>query len=81
MKDLDWDCGDCGKSTLNEYFMLKHALWRSLDVKCPLLCIMCIERRLGRELTPDDFLDCPLNQHPFKNSSKLLLRRLGMSHV
>jgi hypothetical protein len=40
-----------------------------------LLCIGCLERRLGRELEPVDFTDAPLNYGSRK--SERLRQRLG----
>ena len=38
------------------------------------LCIPCLERRLGRELKPDDFTDLPVN-HPSSSDTPLLAAR------
>lgn len=40
------------------------------------LCIGCLERRLGRRLTPPDFEDVPLNE-PHENMTLRLADRLG----
>lgn len=57
-------CLDCSVSTLDnkEYYMLKFGLWKLIHPKnSGMLCIGCVEKRLGRTLTSSDFLDCPLN--------------------
>jgi hypothetical protein len=41
-----------------------------------LFCVGCLELRLGRLLTKDDFSDAPLNQMPFWPRSEKLLTRL-----
>ena len=44
------------------------------------LCIGCLERRLGRLLTPLDFTDAPLNRlDDFAEKSDRLLNRLGLA--
>jgi hypothetical protein len=61
MSDRNWLCMDCGKSTFNspsDYYMLRNRLWRILVPKNQrhgMLCLACIEERLGRPLIPNDF--------------------------
>lgn len=64
-----FDCEDCsinilGQNDLNEvqlekfqYCMLKNNLWAqaSNNNKIKMLCLKCIEKRLNRELLPEDF--------------------------
>lgn len=47
-----------------------------------MLCIGCLERRLGRELNADDFLDCPLNTEydSYPRSDRLLERMTRSGH-
>lgn len=42
------------------------------------LCVFCLEKRLGRELTPADFTACALNLLFNNVKSELLLKRLGL---
>jgi hypothetical protein len=42
-----------------------------------LQCIACLERRIGRQLIPTDFTDCPVNRDPFRPRSQRLEDRLG----
>src|ERR1700732_1403224 len=42
-----------------------------------MLCIGCLEARVRRQLRPDDFCDCPLNNSFDANKSQRLLARLG----
>jgi hypothetical protein len=81
-------CADCGHGTLalGEYYMVKDEVWEKawanrrkpwhelfgLDI----LCIGCLERRLGRTLTPCDFTDAPINKLS-KNMSDRLRDRLS----
>lgn len=51
---------DCGINTswLNEFYMVNDELWESLTTEKQhdgMLCVGCIERRLGRELGREDF--------------------------
>jgi hypothetical protein len=70
MIDLaDLPCTDCGYGTINnEYYMVRNAVWeRALGHPIPnfddtILCIGCLERRIGRTLTRFDFTNCPLNE-------------------
>lgn len=56
-----FDCVDCGVDTHNEYYMVRHHLWKYAGDINGMLCIGCLEDRLGRTLTFKDFLECPLN--------------------
>lgn len=75
-------CSDCGECTqcLDEYYMVEDEVW-SLATdpkeKPKLLCIGCLESRLGRLLTKDDFSAVPLNEMPFWPRSERLLARLN----
>ena len=61
---------------LSEVYTVKSKIWRAAGMQ-PMggcLCIGCIERRLGRMLTPKDFLP----KHPFNGfpgTERLLARR------
>lgn len=55
------NCDDCGKSTINEYYMLKDEVWNSIGTKQTNLCVDCCEKRLGRKLNKNDFMDIELN--------------------
>ena len=56
----DWECFSCGVDTfdLGEDFYVRHELWLAYGVE-GVLCIGCLEIRLGRRLTPDDFYRNP----------------------
>jgi hypothetical protein len=84
MSRLHFACLDCGVDTgrINEYYMVTDEAWLSANpLEDGMLCIGCLEGRLGRRLTPEDFTRCPLNTnhtisrgHP---KSERLLERLG----
>jgi hypothetical protein len=71
------DCVDCGVDTINarEYYIVRDEVW-PLDPCGGMLCVGCLEERIGRRLTPADFTDCPLNTND-RRSSKRLRSRLG----
>jgi hypothetical protein len=61
MSEIRWLCLDCGKNTLHtdDYYMLRNKLWREIvprEQRHGMLCLSCIESRLGRPLCPGDFL-------------------------
>ena len=69
-----FNCMDCGKNTSQsrEYYMLKNNIWRSI---CPvdyrgMLCLTCVEKRLGRALVLSDF--------PFFDINEEVLRKLNL---
>lgn len=77
------NCGDCGVNTAPknepcEFYMVTHAVWREAqgDKATHFLCIGCLEERLGRLLTSDDFSEVPLNyMNNHRNSERLNDRR------
>jgi hypothetical protein len=75
-------CLDCGSQTTFtrngwEYYMVHDALWLNANPQTDgMLCIGCLEERLGRTPTSEDFTDAPINQ-PCRNNSKRLAARLA----
>jgi hypothetical protein len=71
------NCKDCGKDTMvddKDYYMVKHQVWNKyglgegeddepeqVDINDGMLCMDCMETRIGRKLEFDDLLPCPLN--------------------
>ena len=64
----DWHCIDCGMDTSgfidhqsrapSEYYLLHDELWEEIvseSNRSRMLCIGCVENRLGRKLTKNDF--------------------------
>ena len=73
-----YDCGECTQCEA-EYYMLKDEVWYSAMTarsKPSILCVGCVESRLGRLLTKDDFSAVPLNEMPFWPRSEKLSARL-----
>lgn len=54
-------CEDCGSFGL--HYMLKKDVWELTVETSParLLCLPCVERRLGRKLVVADLSDAPIN--------------------
>lgn len=72
-------CLKCSVNTLDndEYYMIKDEIWLAVNPDDDgMMCIGCVEEVLGRELAPEDFTDCPLNQGD-EGKSDRLLNRLG----
>ena len=58
-------CEDCGNPDYNMY-MVDDNVWREYGNDTNTLCMSCLQDRMGRELTKDDFLqhsNAPVNQH------------------
>lgn len=73
-------CFSCRTDTYasGEYYMVRPELWRTYGVE-GMLCIGCLERRVGRRLTPQDFIDAPINSEEFPDKSDRLKDRLGIA--
>jgi hypothetical protein len=77
-------CDDCGIDTLTEtfqeYYMVKDNVWlRAKSDKEGFLCIGCLENRLGRRLSYQDFSECNLNTciaYGLYNASDRLFNRI-----
>lgn len=69
-------CGDCGVDTsgINEYYSVKNRVWRKWGNKHGMLCIACLESRMGRRLRKTDFTGFPINLGVFPQSERLLDR-------
>jgi hypothetical protein len=59
--DTRFRCVDCGKDTGGgEYYTVEDDLWAASGAEDGMLCLACLERRIGRPLTEDDFTAlCP----------------------
>lgn len=74
---MNTTCIDCGKEVVrdvDEYHMVQHFIWRSATKsheRHSILCMECIELRIGRNLTGADFLNCPVN-----TSNQTVLQKL-----
>lgn len=60
----DFGCISCNFNTLygKEYYMLVDEIWLTVNpAEKGMLCIGCVEEKLGRELHRSDFTDAPIN--------------------
>lgn len=64
-EELKWfDCEDCAVNTLlgHEYYMVHNHVWYDeAGMDEGMLCIGCLEIRLGRQLRAEDFMDVPIH--------------------
>ncbi len=82
----DTTCGDCGVETNHqlsdsaEWYMVCRPIWQLANSVNPvhILCIGCLENRIGRQLVPADFSDVPLNILSGFERSERLRNRLGI---
>jgi hypothetical protein len=78
-------CADCalplatGTKT-QEGFMLHDELWQRVAISANMLCYECVERRMGRELKRDDFMDCLLTDRFFSDHPEIAARSSGPGH-
>lgn len=79
-KFKEFDCLDCGVNTLSidEYYMVQFGLWdkATSSARSGMLCIGCLETRIGRTLTSEDFIEAPIN-YGFFGASQRMRDRLG----
>lgn len=59
-------CKDCETCTLciDEYYMVTDEVWESAGLENGMVCIGCLEARVGRTLNANDFTDCVVNTDP-----------------
>ena len=61
-----WLCQCCSKDTWEEekdYYMLKDHIWKKIASDPDgMMCMDCVEEKLGHKLTADDILICPLTE-------------------
>ncbi len=60
-----WFCKDCGKDTYideKDYYMVTEKIWKKFGLNGRgMLCMNCMELRLGRKLIKTDLRKCDLN--------------------
>lgn len=79
---MSWKCIDCEVDTFenNEYYMLYDSIWEAagmIKYTPDMLCIGCVEKRIGRLLTAADFVDYPINTSSYFSRSDRLRDRLA----
>lgn len=75
-------CKDCENETFrSEYYMVYDLVWeiahKEKESRDGFLCIGCLEKRIGRQLIANDFIDYPVNSLSFSIKSDRLMNRLG----
>lgn len=74
----EFECLDCKKNTFHdEYYMVHDELWNKHVKGKGMLCIACLESRIGRELNSSDFPNIIINDVgtvPWKVSDLLTKR-------
>jgi len=81
LKDIWFTCVDCGVNThdINEYYMVRDEIWNLVGAGGRMLCIGCLEKKLGRQLIRDDFSYAPINSpNRAFDKSERLKDRLGL---
>lgn len=77
-------CLDCDINTLvaGEYYMVHNHVWSQtgIDPYGGMLCITCLEKRIGRELISEDFTDYPINT-VYKYKSQLFFLRINNGRI
>lgn len=72
-----FNCAACSVDTLSidEYYMVTDEVWETAwPARSGMLCIGCLEDRLGRQLTASDFTAAPINHGVFPQSERLAAR-------
>jgi hypothetical protein len=72
--ERDFDCTSCGYDTWDEGYRVANAVWAAAG-PAGQLCIGCLEERLGRQLTPADFVDHDDNLEAIRPTSPRLRAR------
>ena len=73
-------CVDCKVDTgkIGEHYFIRTDLWlKAMRTIRGMLCIGCLEKRLGRELRKSDFTDAFINSPEFEPKSQRLMERLN----
>lgn len=73
-----WLCLDCGENTKFEHYFVKNDVWFKMAKmgECGMLCVGCLEARIGRILVPSDFTDCHINNWRKNAMSTRLVSRI-----
>lgn len=75
-----WNCEDCSQNTsqMREHYFIHTTLWLSVHPnECGMLCVGCLESRLGRNLVPADFPSVHINNPKKYSMSDRLRSRIG----
>lgn len=70
-----WTCKDCGKDCFKnkkDFYMVTFNLWKKFGVGKDMLCMNCMEERIGHKLTKNDILRCPVTEWMNPYTKKIL---------
>ena len=73
-----WFCVDCGRDCHLEHYFVHNEVWRGL-ARMPehgMLCVDCLEKRIGRELIPEDFTNAHINNPKTNQMTDVLKKRI-----
>lgn len=75
-----FDCVDCGVDTsfdgVNEYYSVLDTIWDTYGAGRGMLCIGCLESRIGRTLRPMHFSSAPINAIAILHGSDRIKERI-----
>lgn len=72
----DWQCNDCTYDCMDEYYTVNDFIWEKAGVEGGMLCVGCLEVRMGRRLMPGDFPHWLINVWNYGVKSDRLIDRL-----
>jgi hypothetical protein len=73
-----WLCVDCDEHTKYEHYFVNNEVWfkEARMSEEGMLCVGCLETRINRILTPQDFTDAHINNPKLYSMSNRLLSRI-----
>lgn len=76
-----WLCVDCQEDTKFEHYFAKNSVWfgEAKMTEEGMLCVGCLEARIGRTLTKVDFTDAHINDPRRYSKTSRLVDRLTRS--
>lgn len=72
----NFKCKQCDRETWDEYYVVHDKIWWEHGTGKGMLCVLCLESRLERKLTPKDFKSVPVNFYPIVRTAVLRSRML-----
>ncbi len=78
-----WNCVDCGRCTKLEHYFVNNDVWFTTAgmAEKGMLCVLCLETRIGRRLNADDFTDAWINDPKRNAMTDVLLSRIRTATV
>ena len=73
----NWCCGGCSKDCMEnpkDYYMLEDEVWLRINGHSEgMLCVDCVEERLGHKLKAEEILRCELTEE-YNPYTKIILQ-------